>query len=691
MISRARLLAFLLLLVGLVTSSSAVRSQAPPEERTKPLKSLDLSAIDTSVDACTDFYQYACGGWRKANPVPGDKARWGRFDELREFNLYTLRDILDDASKPLPGRTPIETQVGDFYASCMDTTAIDAAALRPLAGDLERVAGASSKEDLIRVMGALRRDGVSTLFTFGVGPDLKDSNRTLMNVDQGGISLPDRDQYLKDDAKNTETREKYVAHVTRMFALAGDTEAQAASRAKQVLALETRLAAAQLDRVARRNPNNRDHPMTLDALKGLTPGFDLVAYTTSAEAPPFADVNVGWPDFFKALDTTWCDTSLEDLKSYVRWRVLTTAAPLLASSFERENFDFFSRYLRGIKDQPPRWKTCVAAVDDGLGEALGQLYVQKAFGADSKARMAELVNALTVALDQDITALGWMTPETKGRAIEKLKKLGKGKIGYPDKWRDYSSVSVARSDYLPNSRRAARFEVKRNYDKLGKPVDRTEWGMTPPTVNAYYASQLAEIVFPAGILQPPFYDRNADDAVNFGAIGSVIGHELTHGFDDSGRKFDGEGNLKDWWTEADAKAFEERAACIADQYSGYSPVSDPKTGAPAYLNGRLTLGENIGDNGGVRIAFMALLNTLNGRERTVMHGYTPEQRFFLGYAQVWCQNSTDADAMQRILTDPHSSGRFRTNGVVSNMPEFQQAFGCQTGAPMAPEKRCSVW
>ncbi len=371
--------------------------------------------------------------------------------------------------------------------------------------------------------------------------------------------------------------------------------------------------------------------------------------------------------------------------------MLNSSAPLLASKFEQENFAFFSTQLRGIKEQPPRWKTCVGAVDGNLGEALGQLYVEKAFGADSKARMKALVDALTVALGQDINQLEWMTADTKAKALEKLWLLNKNKIGYPDTWRDYSKVTVSRTDYLGNSRRADRDDVRRDYEELGKPVDRTRWGMTPPTVNAYYSSQLAEIVFPAGILQPPFFDRSADEAVNFGGIGAVIGHELTHGFDDQGRKFDGKGNLTDWWTEADAKAFEQRASCVADQYSKYSPVKDPKTGEPAFLNGRLTLGENLGDNGGVRIAFMALTNTLEGKPRTVVSGYTPEQRFFLGFAQVWCQNVTDAESLQRIVTDPHSAGAFRANGTISNMPEFAKAFACKPGSPMAPENRCRVW
>ena len=665
-------------------------AQSPAPQRTKPLKSFDVSLIDMSVDACTNFYQFACGNWRRDNPVPGDKARWGRFDQLRELNLWTLKDILDEASKP-GTRTPLQTQVGDFYASCMDQAAIDSAGLQPIASDLSRIAAATSKEELLRVLGALRRDGISALFTFSVGADLKDSTATLMGVDQGGTSLPDRDYYVKDDAKNRETREQYVAHMTRMLAMAGADNDLAASNARAVLAIETRLAAAQLDRVGRRDPTNRDNKMTAAALTALVPGLDLKTYLTAAEAPAFTEVNVGWPKFFSALDGIWADTSLDDLKAYARWRVLNASAPRLASTFEKENFAFFSTQLRGIKEQPPRWRTCAAAVDNSLGEALGQIYVEKAFGADSKARMKTLVDALTVALQQDINQLDWMTQETKVKALEKLRLLNKNKIGYPDAWRDYSKVTVSRTDYLGNNRRADREDVRRDYDELGKPVDRTRWSMTPPTVNAYYSSQLAEIVFPAGILQPPFFDRSADEAVNFGGIGAVIGHELTHGFDDQGRKFDGNGNLTDWWTDADGKAFEQRASCVADQYSKYSPVNDPKSGAPAYLNGRLTLGENIGDNGGVRIAFMALMNTLEGKPRTVVSGYTPEQRFFLGFAQVWCQNVTDAESLQRIVTDTHSAGAFRTNGTVSNMPEFAKAFGCKPGAPMAPENRCRVW
>ena len=674
-----------------VLAAMTPRAQAPAEKRTERPRSLDLALIDKSVDPCTDFYQFACGTWRKNNPVPGDKARWGRFDELRETNLWTLRDILDQASQPSNNRSVLQTQVGDFYAACMDEHAIDAAGLTPIADLLTSIGKVSTKAELITVMGTLRRQGLTAMFNIGIGADLKDSSRTLMNVDQGGTTLPDRDYYLKDDPKNQGIREQYVAHVARMLTLAGYSPEVSKADADHVLALETKLARAQLDRVARRDPKNRDNKMTGTALAALAPGFDFKAYFAGAEAPAFSDVNVGWPKFFQAFDTTWAETPLDDLKTYVRWRVLTASAPMLASKFEKEDFAFFSGTLRGIKDEPARWKTCVSETDNNLGEALGQLYVEKAFGADSKTRMKALVDALTVALGQDINGLEWMTPDTRAKALEKLKALGKQKIGYPDKWRDYSSVKVSRADFIGNVERADRFEVKRNYDKLGKPVDKTEWGMTPPTVNAYYSPQLAEIVFPAGILQPPFFDAAADDAVNFGGIGAVIGHELTHGFDDQGRKFDGEGNLKDWWTDADAKAFEERATCVADEYSGFSPVNDPKTGQPAKLNGRLTLGENLGDNGGIRIAYMALMNTLEGKPHPVVAGYTPEQRFFLGFAQVWCMNSTDEEFMNRIMTDPHSPGGFRANGTLQNMPEFAKAFNCAAGSPMAPEKRCRVW
>lgn len=665
---------------------------ASPDAAPAPMKSLDLSALDRSVNPCENFYQFACGGWRKANPIPGDKARWGRFDELAESNRYVLKDILEKATDTKHKRSKIEAQVGDFYAACMDEKTIEAKGAKPIQPYLDKIAAAKDKADIVRVMGELRREGLGALFGFGVGSDLKDSNKTLINMGQGGTTLPDRDNYLKTDPKSVETREKYVAHMVKMFQLAGESAAQADADAKTILALETKLADAQLDRIRMRDPNNRDHKMSYDEMTKLTPSFDFNAYFVAANSPRFTELNVGWPDFFKALDKTWTDASVGDLKTYLRWRVLRNAAPALSSAFEKESFDFFSGYLRGIKEMPVRWKRCVAATDGNLGEALGELYVEKTFGAEGKARMAKMIAALSASLEKDINQLEWMGPETKQKAVEKLHLINKTKIGYPDKYRDYSAIVVKRDDFFGNNERADAYEVKRNYEKFGKPVDKTEWGMSPPTVNAYYNPQFAEIVFPAGILQPPFFSKEIDDAVNFGAIGAVIGHEMTHGFDDSGRKFDGQGNLKDWWTADDAKKFEERAACVDKQYSGYSPVKDPKTGEPVYLKGKLTMGENLGDNGGVRVAFAALEDVLTPAERKkLIDGFTPEQRFFLGFAQVWCQNSTDADSLQRIGTDPHSAGEFRANGTISNMEAFEKAFSCKAGQPMAPEKRCRVW
>ena len=655
-------------------------------------KGFDATLIDKSVDPCADFYNYACGGWRKTNPIPADKPSYGRFNQLFDNNQLALKEILERVSDAKATRTPIEQQVGDYFAACMDESGIEKAGSAPLSPELRMIADAKTKADVIKVMGQLRREGLAAAFNFGVGADLKDSSKTLINVDQGGTTLPDRDYYLKADPKTIETREKYVQHMTNMFKLLGDSPDQAAANAKTVLTIETKLADAQMDRISRRNPTNRDHKMPRPEMEKLAPSFDFASYFIAAEAPAFTENNVGNPDFFKKFEATWQQTPAEDWKTYLRWHLLRATANALSKAFVDESFSFFGNYLQGTKELEPRWKRCARATDGDLGEALGQLYVEKTFGAEGKTRMQKMVAAITKSLAADIKQLDWMTEPTKAKALEKLELLNKQKIGYPDKWRDYSSVKIQRTGYFGNGRRADQFEVKRNYDKLGKPVDKTEWGMTPPTVNAYYNPQFAEIVFPAGILQPPFFDRTMDDAVNFGGIGAVIGHELSHGFDDQGRKFDSHGNLADWWTEADGKAFEERAACIDKQYSGYSPLKDPKTGEPVYLQGKLTLGENIGDNGGIRIAYMALEDILTEAERQkLIDGFTPEQRFFLGFSQIWCQNSTDQRLLQLQKTDPHSPGEFRANGAISNMEEFAKAFSCKQGQKMAPEKRCRVW
>jgi putative endopeptidase len=676
----------LILVAMLLSVSFCVAQTGSP----KPVKSLDLTAIDRSVDPCVDFYEFACGGWRKANPIPGDKARWGRFDELGENNVHILRDILEGAAKAKK-RNAVERQVGDYYASCMDEKTIETRGISPIKQDLEKIAAAKDRDALVNAMAELRREALPMMFNFGVGSDLKDSNKTLMQFDQGGISLPDRDNYLKTDPKSTEMREKYIEHLTNMFKLAGDPADQAAANAKTVLAIETKLAEAQMDRTSRRDPNNRDNKMTTGELAAMVPSFPIKTYVAAANSPSFEELNVVSLPFFKKLDGIWQGSPLEDWKTYFRWRLVNAAAPALSAAFVDENFRFFQGYIRDIKQNEPRWKRCVRATDNALGEALGKIYVDKTFGAEGKTRMQTMVAELSKALEQDINQLDWMGAETKKKAIEKLHLLNKKKIGFPDKWRDYSSIKVVRNDYMGNFRRGNAFEVTRNYNKLGKPVDKEEWFMSPPTVNAYYAPQFAEIVFPAGILQPPFFDRSVDEPVNYGAIGSVIGHELTHGFDDSGRRFDGKGNLQDWWTADDGKAFEERSACFDKQYSSYTPVKDPKTGEPRYLKGKFTMGENIGDNGGLRIAYMALQNVLAGKPHKAIDGFTPEQRFFLGFGQVWCQNTTEAESLRRIDVDPHSPGKFRANGTVTNMPEFQKAWSCKAGQPMSPDNRCRIW
>ncbi len=686
-----------LLLCGSITALAQDGYPSPSsdaKESTRPTtaagKGLDLTALDKTVDPCADFYQYSCGNWRKTHPIPADKASFGRFVELSDRNQAVLHDILEKAADPKAKRTPVEAQVGDFYASCMDEKTIESKGVTPLQPWFDRINSIKSKEDLLSTAGSLRREGLVAIFAFGAGSDLKDSNMTLAQVDQGGTTLPDRDNYLGTDKKSVEMRAKYLEHMQKMFQLLGDQPEVAAANAKTVLSIETEMANSSMDRIARRDPKSRDHKMTRDALAQLAPNIDFNDFFKATNSPSFSELNVGNPDFFKQMNAKIDSVPLDDWKTYMRWRVLTSTAPGLSSAFVAENFDFGGRYLRGAKEDETRWKRCVRFTNGGIGEALGQLYVAKTFGPDGKARMKKMVDALTDALEQDIKELPWMTGETKKRALEKLAAFNRSKVGYPDKWRDYSSVKIARDDFFGNNLRADEFEVNRRISKIGKPVDRTEWGMTPPTVNAYYNPPNNEIVFPAGILQPPFFSKEADDPVNFGGIGLVIGHELTHGFDDQGRKYDPKGNLNDWWTEADAKAFEERVSCVADEYTNFVSVKDPVNG-DVHLKGKLTLGENTADNGGARIAYNAMEEMIKGKPQRKIDGFTPEQRFFLGFAAVWCQNASDAGLRLAAQTDPHSPGEFRVNGTVSNMPEFQKAFSCKAGSPMVRKDACRVW
>ena len=643
-----------------------------------------VSNIDTTANPCVDFYQYACGSWMKNNPIPSDQARWGRFDQLQERNRAVVREILEAAAKPDAGRDTATRLIGDYYAACLDEKTVEAAGLKPLEGELARIRGLQNKAELGALVARLHRGGVDAMFTFGSGQDFKDSTQVIAQIDQGGLALPDRDYYLKQDAASVELRQKYVAHVARMFVLSGETEAAAKASAETVLRLETALAQGSLDLVSRRDPEKVYHKLSTREMEALSQRFGWKEYLTTSGAPEFPTVNVSAPEFLKALDAAIGSFSLAEWKTYLTWELLHTAARLLPAAFVKENFDFYGKTLTGAKEMRPRWKRCADFTDAQLGEALGKQFVERTFGAEGKARTLKMVDALEKALGQDLEQLPWMTAETKKQAAAKLRAIT-NKIGYPDQWRDYSSVEIRRDDAVGNAQRADAFEFQRQLNKIGKPVDRLEWGMTPPTVNAYYDPSMNNINFPAGILQPPFYDNAMDDAVNFGGIGAVIGHELTHGFDDEGRQFDGAGNLRDWWTAADAKEFETRAACISKEYSKFEVAPG------ATVNGQLTLGENTADNGGVRIALMALLNTIGRADTAKIDGFTPEQRLFLAFGQVWCANEREEALRLQVKTNPHSPGKQRVNGVMQNMPEFQKAFSCQAGQPMVSANACRVW
>lgn len=673
----------------LLTAIFAVAQTAPQasSETIKEIPGFDPSAIDKSADPCQDFYQYACGSWMKNNPIPPDKSRWGRFDQLYEHNLYILRDLLDNAQKP-GNHSAIEQKVGAFYSSCMDESAIEQKGAAPLQPELARIEAVKNKQELIDQIAYMHSNAIPALFAFYSMPDMHNSNQTIATVDQGGITLPDRDYYIKDDPKSVETRQKYLEHVQKMFELAGDKPEVAGAEAKTVLAVETGLAKSSMDRTQRRDPKTRDHKMEAGQIAAAAPNFELTRYFAENGSPKFSSLNVGNPEFFKQVNDQLNSISLAEWKTYLRWKTINDFAPVLNKAFVDEDFQFNGKYMSGQQEIEPRWKRCVKATDQNLGMALGQLYVDRTFGAEGKERTLKLVKAIETAMHQDIQQLDWMSETTKQQAYKKLTTIVNN-IGYPDKWRDYSTVVVQPTDYAGNAKRAAAFEVHRQYNKIDKPTDRKDWSMTPPTVNAYFRPPMNDINFPAGILQPPFYGTSMDDAVNFGGIGVVIGHELTHGFDDQGRKYDAEGNFRDWWTAEDGKEFEKRAGCTADEYSSFTAVKDDK--GEVKLNGKLTLGENTADNGGLKLAYMALGEIIGNTPVKPIDGYTPQQRFFLSYGQIWCQNVTDQEARKRVLTDPHSPGRWRVNGAVQNSAGFQQAFGCKAGSPMVRENACRVW
>lgn len=648
--------------------------------------SLDVAAMDKSTDPCVNFYKYSCGTWNKTNPLPPDQAVWNVYSKLTNENQRLLWGILQQAAEPSPSRTSLQKQVGDFFAACMDEAAVEKAGSAPLLPALSRLAAIKSFKELPAFVGRqhLQLGAGDMFFGYGSNQDFENSSEVISFASAGGLGLPDRDYYTKTEAKSEEIRRKYVEHVQQMLVLLGDPPALAASEAKNILALETELAKASLTRVEKRDPYKLFHKLSLTQVQALTPSFSWADYFQALGTPPSAVINVTEPGFFQELEKQIGKRSLSEWKVYLRWHMVRDAAPFLSRPFVDANFEFYSKYLHGTPQLKPRWKRCVQYVDRDLGEALGQVFVAKTFSPETKRRAQAMTKEIEAAMQGEIEQLPWMGSATKAKALEKLHGIV-NKIGYPDRWRDYSAVVVQRDDFEGNVVRAAVFETRRQLAKIGKPVDRGEWGMTPPTVNAYYDPQMDDINFPAGVLQPPLFDPKMDDAPNYGNTGATIGHELTHGFDDEGRQFDAKGNLKDWWTKKDADEFTERAGCIANQYSQYTIVDDIK------INGRLTLGEDTADLGGTLLAYIAWKHATQSQDLKAMDGFKPDQRFFIGMAQWACGDERPENKRANAITNPHSPEEYRINGVVSNMPEFAQAFSCKVGQPMVRPVACKVW
>jgi endothelin-converting enzyme/putative endopeptidase len=668
------------------SNAEAATPASHPLSRLPYIPSLDLKAMDPSANACVDFYQYACGGWLAGNPIPADQASWSVYGKLYRDNQQFLWGILADLGRPAAARSAIQQKIGDYFASCMDESAIERQGAAPLEPLLAQIAGLETRSGLPALLAALQIATGSSRFLFGLdaNQDFADSSQVIAFVSAGGLGLPDRDYYTDDDARAAALRQAYREHVARTFGLLGEGPAAAAHDAATVMRIETRLARASLTRVERRDPYKLYHKLDMAGLARLTPQFAWTPYLQALNLEAGTGVNVTEPHFFQALDRVLSDFSVTDLKTYLRWQAAHWAAPYLAGAFERERFDFFEHRLRGVPVQQARWKRCVTHVDQQLGDALGQEFVARTFGPELKAATLKMTRQIEDAMRQDIGQLTWMSAATQRQALAKLDSII-NKIGYPDRWRDYGSVEIRAQDFFGNALRATAFGSRRQLAKIGKPLDRTEWAMTPQTVNAYYDPQMNDINFPAGVLQPPLYDPAMDDAPNYGDTGGTIGHELTHGFDDEGRKFDAQGNLKDWWDAADTREFEARTNCIVDQYAEYVVVDE------VHINSRLTLGEDVADLGGLILAHMAWVAQTAGQSAAPRDGLSPEQRFFVGYAQWACENNRPDNLRLQAKLDPHSPGRYRVNGLVANMPEFQRAFSCPVNAPMVNKTRCRVW
>jgi putative endopeptidase len=687
----------LLVAVTLSLANAQANAQTPSTQQSSEAllpysPGLDLSSMDKSVDPCVDLYHYSCGGWQKKNPIPPDQTSWSVYAKLYQDNLTFLRGMLEQAAQPDERRNAVTRQIGDFYAACMDDAAVEKRGLAAIQPELDAVAQIKSAKELTPLVARLQliyfrySYNSSMLFSSGSMQDPDDSEHVIADVDQGGLALPDRDYYTKDDAKSKETREHYLQHVQRVFELIGDDPAAARKNAETVMRLETAMAKTSLTRVERRDPHKLVHKMKVADLAQLAPNFDWLAYYHEMQYPEFAVLNVDAPEFIKELNTLLTSESIDSWKSYLRFHVADTSSPYLSSKFVEENFQFYRQYLRGAKEIQPRWKRCVQYVNYDLSEALGQVYVARVFSPELKESTLDMVRRIEDAMGQRIRALDWMSPETKQQALAKLAGI-RNKIGYPDRWRDYSSVKIVRDDFAGNVERAHQFESRREIDKIGKPVDHGEWDISAPTVDAYYNPQMNDINFPAGVLQPPLYDPKMDDAPNYGDTGGTIGHELTHGFDDEGSQFDAKGNLKNWWTKEDREKFDARTKCVEDQYSGYVAVED------VHINGKLTLGENVADLGGEILAYVAWKDATKDKNLHPIDDLTPEQRFFIGFAQWDCANERPEDMRMRAMTDPHSPARYRINGVVVNMPEFEEAFHCKPGEPMVKPAAnvCKVW